>query len=66
MMNYAKILSISVSILVLLTLVTAGYLFASFWGGFHVETIAGAQMMIIAFSLSAIALALLRLSYRND
>ena len=65
-MNYSKILSTSVSVLVLLTLVTAGYLFASFWGGFHVELIAGAQMMILAFGLSAIALALLRLSYAND
>ena len=66
MMNYTKILSIFASVLVLLTLVTAGYLFASFWGGFHIEFIAGAQMMILAFGLSAIALALLRLSFRND
>ncbi|TET10158.1 MAG: hypothetical protein E3J86_06455 [Candidatus Thorarchaeota archaeon] len=65
MINQQRVLSISVYILVVLTLLTAIYLFGSFWNGFNVGLIAGAQMIILALGLSAIALAIMQISYKE-
>jgi hypothetical protein len=54
-----------VYILVVLTLLAAIYLFGSFWSGFDMGLIAGAQMIILALGLSAIALAIMKLSSRE-
>jgi hypothetical protein len=54
-----------VYILVILALLTAAFLFGALWGGFNVGLIAAAQMIILALTLSAIGLAILRLSYRE-
>jgi len=65
-MNYPKILTTTICILVATTLLTALYCFATFWGGYNILVISGGQLMILAFGLSAIALAVLRTSYRED
>jgi hypothetical protein len=66
MMNYAKILSISVVVLVVLAILSV-FLTGTVLSGANGALLAsGFQVAVIAFGLSAIALALLRLSYRND
>ena len=54
-----------VYILVVLALLTATLLLGSLSGGFNADVIAGAQMIVLALGLSAVALAILKLSYRE-
>jgi len=64
--NHQKVLSALVYVLVVLTLVTAIYLFGSLWSSYNPDVIAGAQMIVLALGLSAVALAILKLSYRDN
>lgn len=63
--NHQRVLSVLVYILVVLALLTATLLLGSLSGGFNADVIAGAQMIVLALGLSAVALAILKLSYRE-
>jgi hypothetical protein len=63
-MNYAKILSISVVILVSLAILSVLLIGTVSFGAYGTLLVSGFQVAVIAFGLSAIALAILRLSYK--
>jgi ABC-type antimicrobial peptide transport system permease subunit len=64
--NHQGILSAVVCILVAITLLVAMLFIGSLWSAYNPDTIAAVQMFVLAFGLSAMALAILRLSYKSS
>ena len=65
-MNYPKILSVVICILVALSLLSVYLTGVILSLPSATILVSGFQVDVIAFGLSAIALAILRLTYRND
>ncbi|MBN2231097.1 MAG: hypothetical protein JW779_16045 [Candidatus Thorarchaeota archaeon] len=65
-MNYGKILSISAIVIVVIIVITILLSMNTITGANAALLISEYQMIVIALGLSAIVLAILRLSYGND